>query len=90
METIGVKELRDNLSSILKSVEKGRVIRVLRHGKDIVELRPIAKSLEQELTNRLRDQEFLAGGTGKIGAVKTVRNLVPEMPVSDLVIQDRT
>lgn len=89
MKTIGVKQLRDNLSRILKSVEKGAVIRVLRHGKDIVELRPISKSLEQELTNRLRDQELLGGGTGKIGTVKTVRNAKPEMPVSDLVIQDR-
>jgi antitoxin (DNA-binding transcriptional repressor) of toxin-antitoxin stability system len=89
MKTIGVKQLRDNLSCILKSVENGAVIRVLRHGKDIVELRPIIKSLEQKLTNRLRDKELLGGGTGKIGAVKTVRNVRPEMPVSDLVIQDR-
>ena len=89
METIGVKQLRDNLSRILKSVEKGAVVRVLRHGKDVVELRPIAKSVEQDLVNRLRDKDLLGGGTGEIGAVKTVRNVKPEMPVSDFVIQDR-
>ena len=89
METIGVKQLRDNLSRILKSVEKGAVVRVLRHGRDVVELRPITKSVEQDLVNRLRDKDLLGGGTGKIGAVKIVRNVTPEMPVSDFVIQDR-
>ncbi len=89
METIGVKQLRDNLSRIIKRVEKGAVVRVLRHGKDVVELRPVTKTMEQEFLNRLRDNDLLGGGTGKIGPVKTVKNLKPEMPVSDLVIQDR-
>lgn len=89
METVGVKQLRDNLSRILKSVEKGAVVRVLRHGKDVVELRSITKSVEQDLVNRLRDKDLLGGGTGKIGVVKIVRNVTPEMPVSDFVIQDR-
>ena len=44
METIGVKELRDNLSRILKKVERGEVIRVLRHGRDVMELRPVVKN----------------------------------------------
>jgi antitoxin (DNA-binding transcriptional repressor) of toxin-antitoxin stability system len=89
METIGVKQLRDNLSRILKRVEKGAVVKVLRHGKDVVELRPVTKTTEQELLSRLRDKGLLAGGPGEIGPVKTVKNLQPEMPVSDLVIGDR-
>ena len=89
METIGVKQFRDNLSRIIKKVEKGAVIRVLRHGKDVLELRPITMTVEQEFLNHLRDRELLGGGTGKIGRVKTVKNLKPKMPVSDLVIQDR-
>ena len=89
METIGVKQLRDNLSRVIKRVEKGAVVRVVRHGKDVVELRPVSKTIEQEFLNRLRDKDLLGGGTGKIGPVKTVKNLKPEMPVSDLVIRDR-
>jgi len=89
METIGVKELRDNLSRIVNKVEKGAVVRVLRHGNEVAEIRPVTKTAEQALLNRLRDKNVLGGGTGKIGPIRTVKNLRPEMPVSDLVVQDR-
>ena len=89
MESVGVKELADSLSRILKRVERGEVIRVLRHGKDILELRPIKKNIEQDLLDRLRNKHLLDGGTGKTGPVKTVRNLTPEMPISDMISEDR-
>jgi antitoxin (DNA-binding transcriptional repressor) of toxin-antitoxin stability system len=89
METIAVKQFRDNLSEILKRVEKGQLMRVLRHGKEVVELRPIDNKREQEISNRLKDKELLGGGTGVIGSVKSVKNRKPEMPISDLVTKDR-
>ena len=90
METIGVKELRDNLSRILKKVASGEVIRVLRHGRDMVELRPVVKNSEQELLSRLKEKNLLeAGGIGDIGSIKTVKNLKPEAPVSGLIAEDR-
>lgn len=89
IETIGVKQLRDNLSNILKRVEEGNVIRVVRHGKDIAELRPIHQDIEQEFLDRLKNKHISGGGTGKIGQVKSLKNLKPEMPVSDMVIEDR-
>jgi antitoxin (DNA-binding transcriptional repressor) of toxin-antitoxin stability system len=89
MESIGVKELRDNLSRILRKVESGKVIRVLRHGRGVVELRPVTVDAEQELVNRLEQMDVLGGGTGRIGPVKTVRNRKPHEPVSDLVREDR-
>ncbi len=90
MASIGVKELRDNLSRILREVEKGKVIRVLRHGRDIVELRPVASSPEQELVRRLKQSDLLGGaGIGRVDPVKTVRNRMPDKPVSDFVAQDR-
>jgi len=89
MENIGVKQLRDNLSHVLRRVEKGEVIRVLRHGRQIVELRPIHEKAEQNLLDRLHERQIVGGGAGKITPVKTVKNLRPELPVSDLVIEDR-
>lgn len=89
METIGVKRLRDSLSRILKRVEQGEIIRVMRHGKEVVELRPVLSTPEQEVLNRLKDKDLVRGGTGKIGVVKSVKNIKPEMPISDLVAEDR-
>ena len=89
METIGIKQLRDHLSNILKRVEKGDVIRIVRHGKDIGELRPIHKDIEKEFLDHLKNKHLSGGGTGKIGQVKSVKNLKPEMPISDIVIEDR-
>gem|GEM_PF-4668140 len=54
METVGVKELRDHLGRILREVERGRVIRVLRHGKEVVQLRPMETSSAREVLERLR------------------------------------
>lgn len=89
METIGVKRLRDSLSRILRRVEDGEVIRVMRHGKEVVELRPVSTIPEQEVLYRLKDKGLVRGGAGKIGVVKSVKNTKPEMPISDLVAEDR-
>ena len=89
MDSIGVKELRDNLSRILKKVENGEGIRILRHGKAVVEMQPFKKSKEKDLINSLKEKNILGGGTGNISALKSVKNLMPDMPVSDLVIEDR-
>jgi len=89
METLGVRQFRDNLSRILKRVEQGEVIRVIRHGKDIVELRPIEENMKQAFLDRLKDKDISRGGIGKICPVKTVKNLRPDMPVSDFVVEDR-
>lgn len=89
MTSIGVKELRDNLSRFIKRVERGEVIRVLRHGKRVLELRPIIKSAEQNFVDRLKKKGIVSGGSGKISSVKSVKNLKPEKPVSDIIIEDR-
>ncbi len=89
MQGIGIKELRDKLSHILERVEKGEVIRVLRHGKHIADIRPVRRSAEQTMLDRLRNRQLLGGGAGKIPPVKTVENLRPDLPVSDLVIEER-
>ena len=89
MTTIGIRELRDNLSRVIKRVEEGEVIRVLRHGKDVVELRPAEKDEELALLSRLKDRHLLGQGKGIVKNVKTVKNRKPDMPISDLVIEDR-
>ena len=89
MENIGVKELRDSLSNILRKVEGGQVIRIVRHGKAVAELRPLLTSKEQQLINKLKEDDLLGGGSGSVGILKSVKNQLPDRPVSDLITEDR-
>jgi antitoxin (DNA-binding transcriptional repressor) of toxin-antitoxin stability system len=89
MENIGVKELRDGLSSILKKVENGVVIRIMRHGKAVAELKPLMTNRKQLLLNNLKENDMLGGGSGSIGLLKSVKNRLPDGPVSDMIAEDR-
>ncbi len=89
MESIGVKELRNNLSRIIKLVEQGKVIQVLRHGKRVMELRPSAGDPQHNITRRLNTQGLSEGGSGLIGPIRSVKNRKPGTQVSDYVIEDR-
>ena len=62
---------------------------MLGHGKGVVELRPVEKSPELDLVNLIKEKDVLGGGTGITGPIKTVKNLKPELPISDMVIKDR-
>jgi prevent-host-death family protein len=89
MEKIGVKEFRDRLGQILSKVEKGQVIRILRHGREVVELRPINVDREDRFVYNLAEKNLIAGGSGRVGPVRTVKNRKPETPVSDLIVEER-
>ncbi len=89
METLGIKELRDNLSGILRRVEEGEIIQVQRHGKGIAELRPVQNSKTQEAILQMTKRGLLMGGSGVVGDLKTIRNQKPKKPISDIVIEDR-
>ena len=44
---------------------------------------------EQKLLNALKKKGVLGGGAGSIDNIKTVKNLKPQKPVSEIVIEDR-
>ena len=49
MESLGVRELRDRLSQVIRSVEKGQTVRIVRHGVAVAELQPIPKDRGQQI-----------------------------------------
>ena len=61
VNTVGIKQLRDNLSRILKMVENGQVVTVLRHGREVVQLKPVIKNREKDLLARLREKRLSQG-----------------------------
>ena len=87
--SVGVRELRDNLSRVLKRVEEGEVVRVLRHGKDVLELRPLKRRTGNEHVESLKGKGILSGGSGKIGPVRSVKNKMPGKPVSGFIVDER-
>ncbi len=89
MENIGVKELRDNLSRVLKKVESGEIVRVMRHGKAVVEMKPLTANKEKKLLDALQRKGILGGGSGNIGNIRTIKNLKPEKQISEIIIEDR-
>jgi prevent-host-death family protein len=46
-KTVGVRELRQNLSVYLARVKKGQALTVTEHGQAVAELRPLAPSDDQ-------------------------------------------
>lgn len=89
MESIGVKELRNNLSRIIRMVEQGKVIQVMRHGKRVVELRPVTEKVLSDIVRRLSIKGLSEGGNGRIGPVVSIKNRKPGTQVSDFVKEDR-
>ena len=89
METIGIRQLKNNVSKIIKKVETGAVVRVLRHGKEVAELRPINIQPDRKTVIRLIEKDIIKGGTGIIGPVRSVENKDPAKPVSDIICEDR-
>ncbi len=84
-----LKEQRDNLSVFLKKLRAAKFIRIMRHGKAVVEMHPLIQSKEQKLLNGLQKKGLLGGGTGVLGNIKTIKNARPDKPVSEMIIEDR-
>lgn len=42
MRTVNFTEFRKNASSLLDDVEKGETVRILRHGRPVAEVSPVA------------------------------------------------
>ena len=89
METVGVKELREALSRVLREVEKGRGVRIVRHGVPIAELQPVPRDRAQSVQKQLRDSGLLGGGGGRVGRIGRVPGRGKGKSVSDLVLEER-
>lgn len=81
---VGVRELRDHLSSHLAEVRAGRTVTVTDHGKPIARIVPVQRPTRLE---RLREE-------GRIQPARTRKQAAPEPvsasgTVSDLVGEQR-
>lgn len=52
--TVGVYDLKANLSSVLEEVLAGRIVTITRHGHPIASIQPLAASSPRERADALR------------------------------------
>jgi prevent-host-death family protein len=88
MTSVGVRELRDNLSEYLRRVRQGELLLITDRGTPIGELGPAAGGRSAERARRLVGKGVATWSGGKPGGL-------PRAPrpraglVSDAVVEDR-
>jgi prevent-host-death family protein len=85
---VGVRELKSNLSSVLREVKGGRTILITERGKLVGRILPVEAPLEETLAEGARKRLWSWSGRKWRPAPPTVRSRGP-VQVSDLLLDDR-
>jgi len=88
METIGIRELKENLSRYMKRVKTGERIIVTDRKKEIAVIIPFEKNDKEEKINQLIQRGMACWSGGKPKGLPT-RVVSAGNSVSDAVIEDR-
>ena len=60
--TVGVYDLKANLSSVLEEVLAGRIVTITRHGHPIASIQPLTTTSRQERVEALQQLRALRSG----------------------------
>ena len=85
MITVGIKELKANLSSYVAKVKDGEEVVITDHGKKVAMV--VAISPERRLIDTLMDSGMVKWSGGKPKGKSGVK--VKGIPVSDTVLEER-
>lgn len=69
MKTVTFTEFRRHASGLLSAVEKGGMVRVLRHGRPIADIRPIAGDSESTPAWKRKGLRLTITGAGLSAAI---------------------
>ena len=88
MEKVGIRDLKNKLSSYIRDVKKGESFIVTDRGLDVALVQPIDSIKYKELISMIKEDQAEWSGlkpefTGKTATVKT------EKTVSEIVIDER-
>lgn len=87
--TVGVRALRARLSAYLRQAARGEVVTISdRSRRPVARLVPIARSVDDEVLDRLASSGVLQRGVGK-PAAHPIQPRNVRRKVSDLVIEGR-
>lgn len=86
--TVGIRELKAQLSSYLRQVKMGASVVITEHGKPVGRIVPISPSLEVRLQDLI--EAGLADWSGqRLSPMAPVAHTRGEQMVSDLLLGDR-
>ncbi len=88
METVGIRELKQNLSRYIQKVKRGERIVITDRKKEVAVLLPLKMESEDDRLLRLV-QNGIANWSGKKPASLSSRIISKGKSVSDAVIEDR-
>lgn len=91
MISVGVRELKNNLSRFLRSVKAGEEVVVTDHGKPVARIvreRPEADSADEAM-RRMEAEGLITRATKPLRKNIPMPPKVPGKPLSEIVIEDR-
>jgi prevent-host-death family protein len=88
METIGIRELKENLSRYMKKVKTGEKVVVTDHKKEIAIILPISKKAKEEKIYQMVQQGIASWSGGKPRGMSK-RFVSKGKSVSSAVVEDR-
>lgn len=90
VDSVGVRELRQNLSVYLRRIEQGETLRVTDHGRPVALLTPIPQT-GSDVLDRLEAEGLLERrARARTGLLPEPLPRTPgEPPLSELLIQER-
>ena len=86
--TVGVRELKSQLSKYLRQVKAGRTIVITEHGKTVGRIVPAEMSLEDKL-EAMRRAGLIEWSGKKLKPMKPVAKVKAGYSVAKLLIEDR-
>jgi prevent-host-death family protein len=86
--TVGVRELKSQLSKYLRQVKSGRTVVITEHGKVVAQLGPIGRSTEEKMKAMVK--AGLAEWNGKkLKPMKSIARVKNGHSVARIIIEDR-
>lgn len=86
--SVGVRELKAQLSAYLRKVKKGQTVLITEHGRVVGRLMPVATSLDERLATM--QQAGLAQWNGKrLKPLRRVARVRGQKTVAELLLDDR-
>ena len=86
--TVGVRDLKANLSACLRQIKAGKTLVITERGKPIGQMSPIEATVDEKLNEGLRARLWTWNGKKWKPSAPTVKTRGARM-ISDLLLEDR-